>query len=327
MDNKIKIAICGYGNLGRGVESQISKNKDMELICIFTRRNPKDLKIKSDVPVVNFEDIEKWKEKIDVMIMCGGSATDLPNQVPEMAKLYNTVDSFDTHARIPEYFEKVDQSAKNAKTTSVISGGWDPGMFSVMRTYANSILPDGKTYTFWGKGVSQGHSDAIRRIPGVKNAIQYTIPIEDAIERVRNGENPELGIAEKHLRECFVAIEEGADKASIEEQIKTMPNYFSDYHTKVHFITEEELKKNHSKMAHGGFVIHSGNTGDNNKQIIEYSLKLDSNPEFTSSVLIALARANYKMHKEGQYGAKTILDIPPVLLSSKTPEELKKELL
>ncbi len=324
---KIKIAICGYGNLGKGIEKEISKSNDMELVGIFTRRDPKKLKINSDVAVINITDMEKFKDKIDVVIMCGGSATDLPQQVPSVSKLFNTVDSFDTHAKIPEYFEKVNLSAISANKTSTISGGWDPGMFSLMRLYANSILKNGSTYTFWGKGVSQGHSDAIRRIEGVKNAVQYTIPIEDAISRVRSGENPELKTAEKHLRECYVVLEEGADKDDIENKIKTMPNYFSDYNTEVHFISEEELKKNHSKMPHGGFVIHSGTTGSNNKQIIEYSLKLDSNPEFTASVLIALARATYRLNKQGSYGAKTIFDIPPVLLSEKTPEELRKELL
>ena len=324
---KIKIAICGYGNLGKGVEKEISKSQDMELVGVFTRRDPSTLKINSNIPVINLDDIEKFKDKIDVVIMCGGSATDLPQQVPSVSKLFNTVDSFDTHAKIPEYFEKVNSSAILAKKTSTICGGWDPGMFSLMRLYANSILKNGSTYTFWGKGVSQGHSDAIRRIEGVKNAVQYTIPIEDAINRVRNGENPELKTAEKHLRECYVVLEEGANKDDIENKIKTMPNYFSDYHTEVHFVSEEELKKNHSKMPHGGFVIHSGTTGSGNKQIIEYSLKLDSNPEFTASVLIALARATYKLNKQGSFGAKTIFDIPPVLLSEKTPEELRKELL
>ena len=327
MDNKVKVAICGYGNLGKGIEKEITKSKDMELVAIFTRRDPKSLNTASSIPVVSITDVEKWKEKVDVVIMCGGSATDLPVQVPEMAKLFNTVDSFDTHAKIPEYFKKVDEAAVSSKNTSVISGGWDPGMFSVMRLYANAILPEGSTYTFWGKGVSQGHSDAIRRIPGVKNAKQYTIPIKEAMDKVRNGENPEFTTAEKHLRECFVVAEDGADKKVIEEQIKNMPNYFADYITTVHFITEEQLERDHSKMAHGGFVIHSGETGEGNKQIIEYSLKLDSNPEFTSSVLITLARAAVRMNAAGQFGAKSIFDIPPALMSSKTPEELRKELL
>ena len=325
--DKIKIAICGYGNLGKGIESEIPKSKDMELVAIFTRRNPESLVTKSSVPIININDINNWNDKIDVVIMCGGSATDLPNQVPEIAKSFNTVDSFDTHAKIPEYYDKVNESALSGKNTAIISGGWDPGMFSLMRLYADSILKNGFTYTFWGKGVSQGHSDAIRRISGVKNAIQYTIPIEEAMNRVRNGENPDLQTNEKHLRECFVAAEEGANKEKIEKEIKTMPNYFADYNTIVHFISEEELKQKHSKMSHGGFVIHSGETGEGNKQIIEYSLKLDSNPEFTASVLIALARANYRMNRNGQYGAKTIFDIPPVLLSEKTPEELRKQLL
>ena len=261
------------------------------------------------------------------MIMCGGSATDLPKQVKEVNKLYNTVDSFDTHAKIPEYFKEVNESALSSNKVSIISVGWDPGMFSLMRTYASSILQNGKTYTFCGKGVSQGHSDAIRRIEGVKNAIQYTIPVEEAMDRVRNGENPELTTREKHTRECFVVAKEGADKEKIENEIKTMPNYFDEYKTTVHFITEEELKKNHSKMSHGGFVIHSGETGDGNKHIIEYSLKLDSNPEFTSSVLLALARATFRMNKNGWYGAKTIFDIPPAYFSEKSGEELRKELL
>lgn len=325
--NKIKVAICGYGNLGKGVESEINKSKDMEFTAIFTRRNPKDLETKSNVPVLGIEELKNYTDKIDVMIMCGGSATDLPKQVKEVNKLYNTVDSFDTHAKIPEYFKEVNESALNSNKVSIISGGWDPGMFSLMRTYASSILQDGKTYTFWGTGVSQGHSDAIRRIDGVKNAIQYTIPVEEAMDRVRNGENPELTTREKHIRECFVVAEDNADKEKIETEIKTMPNYFDEYDTTVHFITEEELKENHSKMNHGGFVIHSGTTGDNNKHVIEFSLKLDSNPQFTSSVLIALARANYRLQKEGKKGAFSILDIPPAYLSPKTGEELRKELL
>lgn len=325
MDKKIKIAICGYGNLGKGVEKEIVKSEDMELLAIFSRRD--SLEIASDVPVVNMKDIEKWIDKIDVVIMCGGSATDLPVQVPAVAKMFNTVDSFDTHAKIPEYFKTVNEGAVSSNKTSLISGGWDPGMFSVMRTYANAIMDQGTTYTFWGKGVSQGHSDAIRRVAGVKNAIQYTIPIEEAMERVRNGENPELTTADKHLRECFVVAEDGADKTAIENEIKTMPNYFSDYNTVVHFISEEELKANHSKMSHGGFVIHSAETGNGNKQIMEYSLKLDSNPEFTASALIALARATYRMNKAGQYGAKTILDVPPAMMSKKSAEELRKDLL
>lgn len=325
--SKIRVAICGYGNLGKGIEKEIVKSEDMEFVAIFTRRNPEDLQTNSNVPVLTVSEMANWTDKIDVMIMCGGSATDLPVQVVEAAKLFNTVDSFDTHAKIPEYFKAVNESAVSANKTSVISGGWDPGMFSIMRVYANSILSNGKTYTFWGKGVSQGHSDAIRRIEGVKNGVQYTIPIEDAITRVRNGENPELTTAEKHLRECFVVAEEGADLEKIENEIKTMPNYFDEYDTIVHFITEDELKANHSQMPHGGFVICSGTTGNDNKQIIEYSLKLDSNPEFTASVLIALARATYRLNNSGQYGAKTVLDIAPAMLSVKSGDELRKELL
>lgn len=325
--NEIRIGICGYGNLGKGVEKEIENSKDMNLVAIFTRREPNMLKIESNTPIVSINNLPDWKDKIDVMIMCGGSATDLPKQVPEVAKLFNTVDSFDTHAKIPQHFNNVNEIALNSKKTSVISGGWDPGMFSLIRLYSNSILPNGSTYTFWGKGVSQGHSDAIRRIDGVKNAIQYTIPIEEAMNEVRSGKNPKLATKDKHLRECFVVAEEGANKQLIEHEIKTMPDYFSDYHTEVHFISEEELNKNHSKMAHGGFVIHSGQTGNGNNQIIEYSLKLDSNPEFTASILIALARATYRMNVKKDYGAKTIFDIPPILLSEKSAEELRQELL
>ena len=325
--NKIRIGICGYGNLGRGIESEIKKFDDMELVAIFTRRNPDTVKVNSNTTVESISNIQNWKDKIDIMIMCGGSSTDLPMQVPKMSELFNTVDSFDTHPKIPEYFKIVDEIARKNNHTSTISVGWDPGMFSVMRLYANSILNDGYTYTFWGKGVSQGHSDAIRRISGVKDAKQYTIPIEDAVNRVKNGENPELSAGEKHLRECFVVAEENADKERIEKEIKTMPNYFSDYKTTVNFISEEELKKNHSKMPHGGFVIHSGVTGSGNKHVIEYSLKLDSNPEFTSSVLLATARATYRLNIEGNYGAKTIFDIPPIYMSNKSPDELRKSLL
>lgn len=323
----IKVAINGYGNLGKGIEEEIAKSQDMELVAIFTRRNPDTLQTKGYVPVVSVDEIKEWAGTVDVLIMCGGSATDLPMQVPEMAKFFNTVDSYDTHAKIPEYFAKVDACARTAMSTSVISGGWDPGMFSIMRTYGNAILPQESSETFWGEGVSQGHSDAIRRIEGVKDAIQYTIPIEQAMERVRKGEHPKFTAREKHLRECFVVAEEGAKKQEIKKAITTMPNYFSDYDTKVHFITEEELKKNHNKMYHGGFVIHCAETGNGNKQIMEYSLKLDSNPEFTASVLIALARATYRMNAAGMIGAKTVLDIPPAMWSPKSPEELRKELL
>ena len=325
----IRIGIIGYGNLGRGVECAIKQNDDLELVAVFTRRNPEPVTVLTQsASVCNIADIEAWKDKIDVMILCGGSATDLPEQTPVYAKLFNVVDSFDTHARIPEHFANVDAAAKENGNVAVISAGWDPGMFSLNRLYANAILPDGKDYTFWGKGVSQGHSDAIRRIPGVKNAIQYTVPIEEAVNRVRSGEGPELTTREKHLRECYVVAEEGADLAEIENAIKTMPNYFSDYDTTVEFISEEELKANHSKMPHGGFVIRSGETGfDNNKHIIEYSLNLDSNPEFTASVLVCYARAAYRMSKAGDCGAKTVFDVAPGLLSMKSMEELRKGLL
>lgn len=319
----IRIGICGYGNLGKGTEKNIKNLDDMELVAIFTRR---DSMIVSDSKVVSIDNIKDYVDKIDVMIMCGGSATDLPKQVKEINKYFNTIDSFDTHAKIPEYFVEVDKSAKEHEKVSIFSAGWDPGMFSVMRTYMSSILPSGKSYTFWGKGVSQGHSDAIRRIDGVKNAVQYTIPIEDAMDKVRNGEEPNLTTRQKHLRECFVVKEDDADEKVIEEKIKTMPNYFDEYDTTVHFISEEELKRNHGKLSHGGFVIHSANTGDNN-HVMEFSLKLDSNPEFTSSVLLSLARANMRLQEKKEYGAFSMLDIPPAYLSSMSSEELRKELL
>ena len=302
MSNTIRIAINGYGNLGKGIEKEITKSTDMQLVGIFTRRDPSTLKTASTVPVISIDEMTKWTSQIDVVIMCGGSATDLPSQVPKFAEFFNTVDSFDTHAKIPEYFKAVNEKSASAKKTSVISGGWDPGMFSIMRVYNDAILSKGKTYTFWGKGVSQGHSDAIRRIPGVKNAIQYTIPIEEAINRVRRGENPVLTTREKHLRECFVVAEEGANLDNIEEQIKTMPNYFADYDTTVHFISEDELLANHSGIPHGGFVLRSGVTGweKEHKHLIEYRLKLDSNPEFTASVLAAYARAAHRLSQEGQ---------------------------
>lgn len=322
MENKIKIGICGYGNLGKGVQKVIKKQKDMELEVVFTRRDPKEIQKESNVLTCSVKEIESWKDKIDVLIMCGGSKTDLPVQVPMYAGSFNTVDSFDTHADIPEYFDKINQKAKSGNKVSIISVGWDPGMFSISRIYADSILPEGHTYTFWGKGVSQGHSDAIRRIEGVKDARQYTIPIENAVERVRSGENPELSVREKHIRECFVVAEEGSDLAKIEEEIKTMPKYFSDYDTIVHFISEEELKQNHSGMPHGGNVIHIGETGENNKHVVEYSVKLDSNPEFTGSILTSYARAAYRMNKLGDNGAKTAFDVAPSLISSKTQTEL-----
>ena len=325
----IRIGILGYGNIGKGVEAAIKYNSDMELAAIFTRRNPKDLKTYTDVKVESVDNVDKWKDKIDVMILCGGSATDLPVQTPKYAKIFNVVDSFDTHAKIPEHFKNVDSSAKEGRKVALISCGWDPGAFSINRLMAESFLPKGNTYTFWGTGVSQGHSDAIRRIDGVKNGVQYTIPIENAINRVRNGENPNLEAREKHLRECYVVLEEGADSKKIEEEIKSMPNYFADYETIVHFISEEELKENHSKMPHGGFVIRSGKTGinENTNQIIEYSLKLESNPEFSSSVILAYARAVYRLAKRDEIGARTVFDIPPSLLSQRTNEQLLKELL
>lgn len=326
----MRIGILGYGNLGRGIECAIRQNDDMELKAVFTRRNPEDVKILTEgVTVYSVDDIEKMKDEIDVLVLCGGSATDLPKQTPEYVKYFNVIDSFDTHARIPEHFENVDKAAKESGHVALISCGWDPGMFSLNRLYANAILPSGKDYTFWGKGVSQGHSDAIRRVEGVKDGKQYTIPVESALESVRNGENPELSTRQKHLRECFVVAEEGADLKKIEETIKNMPNYFADYDTTVHFITEEELKTNHSGIPHGGFVFRAGATGWNeeNKHIIEYNLKLDSNPEFTSSVILAFARAINRLYKEGQSGCKTVFDIAPAYLSPKTGEELRKHLL
>ena len=324
-----RIGIYGYGNLGRGVEAAINQNDDMELVAVFTRRNPDELVIKNQTAkVCNVKDMADWKDKIDVMILCGGSATDLPEQTPECAKYFNVIDSFDTHARIPEYFASVDKAAKEGGNIGIISVGWDPGMFSLNRLYAESILVQGSTYTFWGKGVSQGHSDAIRRIEGVKNAIQYTVPIESAMEQVRSGSEPTLTTREKHLRECYVVAEEGADKAAIEKAIKTMPNYFDEYDTTVNFISEEELKAHHSKMPHGGFVIRTGETGcEGNKHVIEYSLKLDSNPEFTGSVLVAYARAAYRLSKKGESGARSVFDIAPAMLSQKTPEELRASML
>lgn len=326
----IRIGIWGYGNLGRGVECALKQNPDMELAGVFSRRDPKTVQILTEgASVYSTEDVEKMKDAIDVMILCGGSATDLPVQTPKCAQMFHVVDSFDTHAKIPEHFAKVDEAAKGSGKIGIISVGWDPGMFSLNRMYANAILPSGTDYTFWGKGVSQGHSDAVRRIDGVKDAKQYTIPVDSALEAVRNGENPELTTRQKHTRECYVVAEEGADLARIENEIKTMPNYFSDYDTTVHFISEEELKKNHSGIPHGGFVIRSGKTGWNeeNTHVIEYSLKLDSNPEFTSSVLVAYARAAYRLSQEGQSGCKTVFDIPPAYLSASSSEELRKQLL
>ena len=326
----IKIGIIGYGNLGRGVECAVRQNPDMELKAVFTRRNPETVKILTEsASVCHTDEIENWKDAIDVMILCGGSATDLPVQTPKYASIFNVVDSFDTHARIPEHFANVDKAACASGKVGIISVGWDPGMFSLNRLYAGAVLPCGNDYTFWGKGVSQGHSDAIRRIPGVKNAKQYTVPVEEALSSVRAGENPTLSTREKHTRECFVVLEDGANAAEIENTIKTMPNYFADYDTTVHFISEEELIKNHSGIPHGGFVLRSGKTGWNNEHnaLIEYSLKLDSNPEFTSSVIVAYARAAYRLYKEGEKGAKTVFDIAPRYLSLLTDDEMRAKLL
>ena len=326
----IRIGIYGYGNLGRGVESSIMQNPDMELVAVFTRRDPASLQIKTKTAkVLSVNDCESMKDQIDVMILCGGSATDLPVQSPKLASMFNIVDSFDTHANIPTHFDEVDAAAKAAGTVGAISVGWDPGMFSLARIYSSCILPEGESYTFWGKGVSQGHSDAIRRVPGVKNGKQYTIPVESALAAVRSGAQPKLSTREKHTRECFVVAEEGADLAKIESDIKNMPNYFADYDTTVHFISEEELEKNHSGIPHGGFCIRSGVSGLNkeNKHVIEYSLKLDSNPEFTAGVLVAYARAVYRLSQEKVTGCKTVLDIAPAYLSPLSGEELRKTLV
>ena len=327
--SKIRIGIVGYGNIGRGVEQAIKRNEDMELAAVFTRRDPASVKVATEgAKVVHMDDMLSMKGDVDVMVLCGGSATDLPVMGPEIAANFNTIDSFDTHAKIPEYFANVNKAAKEGNNISIISVGWDPGMFSLNRLYAESILVQGSTYTFWGKGVSQGHSDAIRRIPGVKNAIQYTVPVDEAVDQVRSGSEPKLTTRDKHTRECYVVAQEGANKAEIENAIKTMPNYFDEYNTTVHFISEEELKRDHSKMPHGGFVIRTGETGEEgNKHVIEYSLKLDSNPEFTASVLIAYARAAYRLNQKGENGARSVFDIAPALLSMKTPEQLRKEIL
>lgn len=326
---KIRIGIAGYGNIGKGVELAVARNEDMELKAVFTRRNPEDVKIMTEgAQVKHTDEMLSMKADIDVMILCGGSATDLPVIGPEVASNFNTIDSFDTHAKIPEYFANMDNAAKDGGNIGIISVGWDPGMFSLNRLYGESILVQGSTYTFWGKGVSQGHSDAIRRVKGVKNGIQYTVPVEEAVNRVRTGTEPELTTRDKHLRECYVVAEDGADLEEIEKTIKEMPNYFSDYDTTVTFITEEELKDKHSSMPHGGFVIRSGETGNSgSKNIIEYSLKLDSNPEFTASVLVCYARAAYRLSQKGETGARTVFDIPPALLSMKTSEQLRAEIL
>lgn len=326
----MKIGILGYGNLGKGVECAVKNNPDMELTCVFTRRDPSTVKLlTAGVPVYNVSEVEAHKNDVDVLIICGGSATDLPKQTPEYAKYFNVIDSFDTHARIPEHFANVDKAAKDNGHIALISCGWDPGMFSLARLYANCILPDGNDYTFWGKGVSQGHSDAIRRIEGVKDGKQYTIPVDAALKSVRNGENPTLSTRQKHTRECFVVAEEGADKARIEKEIKEMPNYFADYDTTVHFISEEELKRDHSGIPHGGFVFRTGKTGWDKEfnNVIEYNLKLDSNPAFTSSVIAAFARAIYKMNKEGTTGCKTVFDVAPAYLSPLSGEEIRAHLL
>ena len=325
----IRIGILGYGNLGRGVEYAVEANPDMELAAVFTRRDPASVKPRTQVPVVAASQAAEWKDKVDVLILCGGSATDLPKQTPEFAKLFNVVDSFDTHANIPTHYAAVDAAAKAAGHVGVISVGWDPGMFSLARVYANAVLTNGADYTFWGRGVSQGHSDAIRRIPGVRDAKQYTVPVPAALEAVRSGSNPVLTTREKHTRECYVVLEEGADAAAVEKAIVTMPNYFSDYDTTVHFISEEELQRDHAGLAHGGFVIRSGATGENNahKHVIEFSLKLDSNPEFTACVLAAYARAAYRLASEGVKGCKTVLDIAPAYLTVQTDAELRKALL
>ena len=325
---KIRIGISGYGNLGKGTELAVRNNEDMELVGVFSRRDPKTVKTQfADTKVFHVDALKSMEEEIDVLIICGGSATDLPEMTPEYVKRYNVIDSFDTHARIPEHFENVNKAAKESGKIGIISCGWDPGLFSINRVYGTSILPGGSVYTFWGKGVSQGHSDAVRRIEGVIDARQYTIPVEAAMDAVRKGEAPDFTTREKHERECFVVAEEGADLKKIEKEIKEMPNYFSDYNTTVHFINMEEMEKNHSGLPHGGSVLYTGKTGEQNTHSIEYSLKLDSNPEFTSSVLTAYARAAYRMNQEGMSGAKTVLDVPPAMISPLSPEELRKQYL
>ena len=325
----IRIGIYGYGNLGRGLELALRQAPDAEAVCVFTRRDPKTVVTCTGIPVLSANELQTAKDKIDVLILCGGSSTDLPKQTPELAKYFNVVDSFDTHAKIPQHVQNVEEAAQAAKTTALVSAGWDPGMFSIARAYASAILPDGRDYTFWGKGVSQGHSDAIRRIDGVADAKQYTIPVESALTAVRRGETPTLTTREKHERECFVVAKEGADKGRIERAIKTMPHYFDEYNTTVHFISREELNEKHGGLPHGGVVVRSGVTGKDgeNKHVIEYSLKLDSNAEFTASVLVAYARAVYRLHKEGVYGCKTVLDIPPAYLSAESRESLLAKLL
>lgn len=327
MNSKINIGIVGYGNLGKGVESAIAQSQDLKLRAVFTRRDPSTLQVNSDASVHTLNDVKDFVDDIDVMILCGGSKDDLPEQGPALSKHFNTVDSFDTHAKIPDYFDAVDAVAKPNGKTAIISVGWDPGLFSINRLYGEAILPEGATYTFWGKGLSQGHSDAIRRIDGVKGAVQYTIPVEAAVDKVRSGSQPTLTTREKHTRECYVVLEDGADASVVEQTIVTMPDYFSDYDTTVHFINEQQLAEEHHTMPHGGFVIRSGKTGTSSKQVMEFSLTLDSNPEFTSSVLVAYARAAYKMNQKGETGAKTVYDVAPGLLSPKSAHDLRKEIL
>lgn len=328
MNSRIRIGIAGYGNLGKGVESALAQNADMELVAVFTRRDPQGLVLSTpNVPVRPLDAVGHFRNDIDVMILCGGSKNDLPAQGPQLAALFNTVDSFDTHARIPEYFQAVDQAAKSNGRTALISIGWDPGLFSINRLYGEAVLPQGATYTFWGKGLSQGHSDALRRVPGVKGAVQYTLPVASAVEQVRSGARPDLGTRDKHTRDCYVVLEAGVDRAAIEQAIVTMPDYFSEYDTRVSFITEEELLRDHAAMPHGGFVIRSGNTGAGDTQVVEYALTLGSNPQFTASVLVAYARAAHRLHRRGETGAKTAFDVAPGLLSPKTPEALRQELL
>ncbi len=328
MSHRIRVAIAGYGNLGRGVEAALAQNPDMRLVGVFSRRDPVSVSLlDSSVPVYAMADIEQYQDEVDVMILCGGSKSDLPEQGPYLAQFFNTVDSFDTHAKVPEYYAALDQSARDAGRVALLSVGWDPGLFSLNRLYGEAILPEGETYTFWGKGLSQGHSDAVRRISGVKSAVQYTLPSEDAMARVRNGEQPQLTTREKHTRECFVVLEDNADADAVRDSIVTMPDYFADYDTVVHFIDQDTFNKEHSSMPHGGFVIRSGNTGVDTKQTIEYSLALGSNPEFTASVLVAYARAVHRLARLNDIGAKTVFDIAPGLLSPKSPAQLRKELL
>lgn len=328
MNQTIRIGIVGYGNLGRGVEAALKQNSDMQLVSVFTRREPAEVQLlDANTPVRKLDSIASFKDQIDALILCGGSKNDLPEQGPALAAMFNTVDSFDTHAKIPEYFDAVDQAARQAGTTAIISVGWDPGLFSLNRLFGEAILPDGDTYTFWGKGLSQGHSDAVRRVPGVKAGVQYTIPAAAAIERVRSGSRPQLATKEKHRRECYVVLEEGADATEVEHLIVTMPHYFADFDTSVNFISEDELRRDHAAMPHGGFVIRSGSTGDDTAQVMEYSLTLNSNPEFTASVLVAYARAAVRLNKRGRIGAKSVLDVAPGLLSPKSPAALRKELL